>query len=133
MRGAIWQGRPPVPEDMVVDHNQQVLVPASRNEGDAQRHARAHQLEGPLGQLLQQRGELCLASARWQSKALQLRRGARIVGREHGLQQLPVALHKVRAERLLAPRQQRQRGLQRGDQPGPLVLICLWRVTECAE
>jgi len=105
--------RPRAPEDVVHAGHEHVLSRRDGYERRAQRHTRRHQAVRLVDDVVDHPRQPARVAARRQAYALQARRRLRVVGRHDRLQHDAPALHEARAQHLMAPRQERERALQR--------------------
>jgi len=106
------------PDDVVHGEQQRVVVGRDLDQHHAQRHL-LHQPEGPVGLPVDQLVRCALAALAAHAVPLQRGQRARVLSRQHRLQDAPVALQQPRAQDLVPGRQRSQRGLQRAHIQGP--------------
>ncbi len=100
------------PDDVVHGEQQRVVVGCDLDQHHAQRHL-LHQPEGPVGLAVDQCARCALSALSAHAVPLQHGQRARVLSRQHRLQQAPVALQQPCAQDLVPGRQGTQRGLQR--------------------
>jgi len=100
------------PDDVVHGEQQRVVVGCDLDQHHAQRHL-LHQPEGPVGLAVDQCARCALSALSAHAVPLQHGQRARVLSRQHRLQQAPVALQQPCAQDLVPGRQGAQRGLQR--------------------